>query len=215
VWSWVLPASAAVFRSPGDPFFRANLPSLTLSPDGTRLAVVTLGLGGRFHGNVLDAETGAVRRDFHGPPSKAATLPGYVDPPFGVGIGAFLQVTVGPAGQLMANEGHDIVVWDGTNPEGRRIGGHDVEATAGIFSADGRRLFTADGWPHSGKRVIRVWDLATGRELLAIREPPASGRSGPGWGSVSNPESMWLDGDRLMLLTQGGVLVFDGTPRAK
>jgi len=58
-------------------------------------------------------------------------------------------------------------------------------------------------------RLIRVWDLATGKDVIAIREPEASG---PGMQSTFS-ESMWLDGDKLKLMTRDGILEFDGSPR--
>ncbi len=109
----------------------------------------------------------------------------------------------------MVASDRDAVVWDGPGP-GVRLGGHDQVVAAGVFSADGRRLFTLDG--QLTNRLIHVWDLATRREVLTLREPATGGG---GWMGLSyqGEEAMWLDGERLMLLTQGGVLVFDGTPR--
>ncbi len=53
-------------------------------------------------------------------------------------------------------------------------------------------------------RSIRVWDWESGRELVSIREP------GPmAWGLTGR---LWLEGDRLLLHSDDGTLVFDGTP---
>ncbi|HYH65896.1 MAG TPA: hypothetical protein VD866_14450 [Urbifossiella sp.] len=101
------------------------------------------------------------------------------------------------------------VVWDGTGAAAEQLRGHDRSVSAGVFSSDGRRLFTldGDGWG----RLIHVWDTATGREVLTLRESQTASLNGTA--SNASGEPMWLDGDRLMLLTHGGVLVFDGTPR--
>jgi hypothetical protein len=112
----------------------------------------------------------------------------------------------------MLGDLRDVVVWDGVNPEGRRLSGHDETASAGVFSADGRRLFTLDGSGGGRARVIHLWDLATGGELLTIREPTVVTQWVVADGST---EPMWLEGDRLMLLSTGGVHVFDGTPRTR
>jgi hypothetical protein len=54
-----------------------------------------------------------------------------------------------------------------------------------------------------------VWELSGGRELITLRlldEQKFDGRGG----SVSN--EIWLDGERLHVLTPTGVRVLDGTP---
>jgi WD40 repeat protein len=77
-------------------------------------------------------------------------------------------------GKLLASGGADrtVCLWDVATGKGRRLGERvpalrdrerlePVGVTGLVFSADGRRIFAA-----GGDQVIRVWDVATGREHL-------------------------------------------------
>jgi WD40 repeat protein len=78
-------------------------------------------------------------------------------------------------GRTLASGGADrtVCLWDVATGKGRRLGERvpalrdrerlePVGVTGLVFSADGRRIFAA-----GGEQVIRVWDVATGREHLS------------------------------------------------
>jgi WD40 repeat protein len=83
--------------------------------------------------------------------------------------GAMMCLAVSPNGRLLATgtSGHDaaIVLWDvTTRKEVRRITAHSGTLRGVSFSPDSRRLVAAteDG-------MVRVWEVATGRDLLQVR----------------------------------------------
>jgi WD40 repeat protein len=65
------------------------------------------------------------------------------------------------------------------------------------FSPDGTRLVgvLSDG--------LRVWDAATGRGLLQVRQPP---------GSSTGSVAFSSDGNWIVSRGAGGVWIWDGTP---
>jgi tetratricopeptide (TPR) repeat protein len=68
------------------------------------------------------------------------------------------------------------------------------------FSPDGRRLAAA------GDRQVKIWDVATGQELLTLRGDPFSYMP-TGWGVQFSP-----DGLRLAYTLGDGSIVWDATP---
>jgi len=74
-------------------------------------------------------------------------------------------------------------------------------------------VFTLDAGTAGNEARLRVFDLTTGRELVAIRVSlEGMGLLNGYWSSVT-PESLWLEGERVHVLGGRGVRVFDGTPR--
>jgi WD40 repeat protein len=92
-------------------------------------------------------------------------------------------VAYSPDGSLLASSGQDAVIrlWDpATGKEVRRITGHKTGISTFVFSSTGKEIVSASG-PHlqwfadgsymgaSDHYVIRLWDVATGRELRTFR----------------------------------------------
>ncbi|MFO0805832.1 MAG: WD40 repeat domain-containing serine/threonine-protein kinase [Gemmataceae bacterium] len=202
-WEWTLPAPITVLVSPaaeGHSSYSPSLPSIAYSPDGNRIALAVRQLDdAKLHVRVFDSATGAIVRDVVEPPndqvlSHSATV-----------------IAFDSNGRIVVGDGRNAVVWNATDSEPKKLIGHEGTPSSACLNADGSRLFTLDldtAGTRQG-RIIRVWDLHTGKEVIAIREPPPSA---PGIGSPWS-EEMWLEGEKLMLMTSDGVLVFDGTPR--
>ena len=69
-----------------------------------------------------------------------------------------------PDGRLIAANARDVYVFPPDGPEPQFVlGGHKGQVNAIAVFPDGRRLFSAS---HDG--AIRIWDLATGREVAAL-----------------------------------------------
>jgi WD40 repeat protein len=132
---------------------------IAFSPDGTRLAFAEADGVMR----VRDASTGAVLRalKWHKP--------------------APVAVAFSPDGRRLATGswGGTIKVWDALRgPKGdlafleiSRPPG-DVSFSGAAFSPDGRRLATASG-------TVRVWSVASGRQVLCLRDPQPAGDGPP------------------------------------
>jgi WD40 repeat protein len=186
--------------------------ALVVSPDGTRVAVVTSERPPGEQGEDPPAEPRAVRiweaaTGKELPPLPLGRLSG--GGPWGV------RVVFGPDGSRLAVErwtasvpadvGADVTVWD--VPAGKPLpppAGLEVRRTAvrvgGVtFSPDGKQLVSAEG------NVLRTWDTDTGRPLLTLR------------GHVT-PIAAWAvapDGRRLWSLEAGGLLKeWDARPPA-
>jgi WD40 repeat protein len=201
-WDWTLAAPITVLVGPateGDSSYSPSLPSFMFSPDGNRIALaVRQSDDNLLHLRVFDSATGTMLSDRVEPLS---------DP---VVSNNASVIAFDNAERIVVGDGRNAVVWTATDSEPRKLFGHEGTPSAACLSADGTRLFTLDldtAGTRQG-RIIRVWDLHTGKEVIAIREPPAP----PGIGSLWSDE-MWLEGNKLMLMTTDGVLVFDGTPR--
>jgi WD40 repeat protein len=78
-------------------------------------------------------------------------------------------IAMSPDGRLLASAGGnwfpsmpgELKVWDaGTGERLHDLTGHEKEVVAVTFSPDGRRLASA-----SGDKTIRIWDVASGREV--------------------------------------------------
>src|SRR5262249_38284631 len=82
-----------------------------------------------------------------------------------------VQVTAGsraaPAGLLIDDTGASVQVWDlGTGKDTPPVKALKGSVGRIVFSPDGKRLATA-----GGDKVVRVWDIETGKELAALLCP--------------------------------------------
>ncbi|QJW99495.1 WD40 repeat domain-containing serine/threonine protein kinase [Frigoriglobus tundricola] len=192
------------------PNYAADLPLPFFSADGRKMGLSLVAEDGSVRAWVLDAATGMPEAEFSAPPSARDRPVGAPPRPiWGVSRGAF-----GPGGRLAVWAGGDLVTWTGPGAAPVRLTGHDL-GTSVAFSADGRRAFTLDTTdPGSGggQQTLRVWELPGGRELITLRIPDERTGASAG-GSVSR--DVWLEGERLHVMTPTGVRVFDGTPLRK
>jgi WD40 repeat protein len=86
------------------------------------------------------------------------------------------NVAFSPDGQTLASSGMDETVrlWNvNTGLEIRTLKGHSYRVLGIAFSPDGKRLASASGSQAAGQTtsnagVVKVWDVATGRELLSL-----------------------------------------------
>jgi len=200
-WDWKLPAPITVITGgTKSPEYSPAMPDVAFSPDGSKLALAVRQTNDDLlRVRVFDSASGTLLREVVEP--RDGPVASYT-----TSIIAFDSV-----GRIAVGDGRNAVVWNATDPAPKRLIGHEGTPHSAVFSRNGSRLFTLD-YDRSGVnsgRLIRVWDLATGKDVIAIREPEASG---PGMQSTFS-ESMWLDGDKLKLMTRDGILEFDGSPR--
>jgi len=125
---------------------------LAYSPDGRRLAVgnhlVNRAQGFEFVSDVRlrDAATGAEVRRFSEQPGEIVLL-------------AF-----GPDGRRLTSVSNDrVTVWEAETGQ-EVLSWHVTKVERAAVSADGKRLATA-----GQDRVVTLWDLASGQQLLALR----------------------------------------------
>jgi eukaryotic-like serine/threonine-protein kinase len=125
-----------------------------ISPDGLQIASASL------DGTVKVWDSTPVTG---GP--ELLTLRGHSGPVFGV---AFRPSTTGPptsVGLGSVSQDSLVKLWDTTTGETTRtLRGHTGTVARLVFSADGRRLVTAD---YAGKAI--VWEADTGKELRTLR----------------------------------------------
>jgi hypothetical protein len=196
------PAAAPVRDGTAATGVRFSQPTFDLSADGNVLAIARTDVHSSARVWLVDSANGDVHRELAAPDDW--------DP-----ISA--HVALGPGGQVVLGGTHESVVW---SPAGGkpivRLTGFAWQSVKPAFSADGRRLFTIDNNDNAASgRVVRVWCLDTGRELLWL-PVPTHGRTnrigflvGPG---LDHP--LVVECDRLLVQMADGVRAFDGSPRA-
>ena len=151
--------------------------SVIWSPDGKRFAAGTNGAGGELPeaGEVWiwSAETGKAIHTFPVKPSveygEWASAADVAFSPDGKRIAA--PVTAGsrsaPAGLLIDDTGASVRVWDlETGQATQAMKGLKASVGRVVFSPDGKLLATA-----GGDKAVRVWDVATGKELAVLPGP--------------------------------------------
>jgi WD40 repeat protein/tetratricopeptide (TPR) repeat protein len=88
----------------------------------------------------------------------------------GHSMGAALSVAFSPNGQLLLTGSLDnrALLWNvRTGEEIRSFPGHEISVWSVAFSPDGQKVAT-------GSSSVRVWDVATGKQLLHFATPPTS-----------------------------------------
>ncbi len=151
--------------------------SVAWSTDGKRFAAGTNGAGGELpeagEVRVWDAESGKVLHSFKVKPEveqgEWASAGDVAFGPDGKRVAA--PVTAGsrgaPAGLLIDDMGASVRVWDlGTGKATQPVKGLKASVGRVVFSPDDKRLATA-----GGDKVVRVWDVETGKELAALPSP--------------------------------------------
>jgi WD40 repeat protein len=162
--------------------------SVTYSPDGKWLAAT--GLGRKVC--IWDAGTGTELRSLDGLRAGGASVVFAPD-------GKYLAIASGKTVEIW-NVPTEVSIKD---PNGitRSFRGHTDTVNAISFSPDGKRLATA-----SSDSTVRVWDAATGLELLTLK-----GHTGKVTGVAFSP-------DGTKLATCGAdkkIIIYDGTPKEK
>jgi WD40 repeat protein len=96
---------------------------------------------------------------------KIRTLKGHED--------HVLTLALSPDGILLASGGKDarIRMWHvGSGLQKKVLEGHEINVNSLSFSPDGSRLASGSGWDwvpfHEKDRSVRVWEIATGKELF-------------------------------------------------
>jgi WD40 repeat protein len=172
--------------------------SLAFSGDGSRLAVSA----GQGEAKVYDAVTGA----------EVLTLAGKSRPG---------SLALNRDGTLLAGASRTLPPARGTGPEVNvwevrtgnlrfRLKGHTDPVTEVTFTPDGKRIVSASLPFLVGRGEIKLWDAASGAELLALKptKPPSPAR----WLSVS-PDGARLFVEQDFLRGASNAEVFDATPR--
>jgi WD40 repeat protein len=180
----VRPPTRAVSGSDTLPVLKAQSPMGTIVPRGRRhgwllaLAGAVLVLAG---GLGYWGYTSPSGRPAAPPPRPAANVTAPVPP-------GPAPVTPARVGQIYAFEGHRDEVWAVSfSPDGRRI----LSAGGGLYSFDDKK------WQASKDATLRLWDVATGREL----GPPFTGHSDGIFGAVFTP-----DGQRILSGSHDGTV---------
>ncbi|MFN0020198.1 MAG: WD40 repeat domain-containing protein [Pirellulaceae bacterium] len=151
--------------------------SVTWSADGKRYAAGTNGAGGELpeagEVRIWDAEKGKVLHSFQVKPEvdygEWASAGDVAFSPDGKRVAA--PVTAGsrgaPAGLLIDDTGASVAVWElATGKSTQPVKGLKAAVGRVVFSPDGKQLATA-----GSDKIVRVWDLATGKELAALPCP--------------------------------------------
>ncbi len=97
-----------------------------------------------------------------------ATLPGHP--------GGVTGLATAGSGQVLISAGQDCVLnrWRTEAPGPVRLfTGHTGVVQWTSFSPDGKRFVSCGSWPE-GDKTLRVWEVATGREVLKIDHPDQS-----------------------------------------
>jgi WD40 repeat protein len=170
--------------------------SVAFSPDGKILAVA------EYPGiiRLCDAPTGRVGLTIQAP---ALTTGSIAFSPDGKWLAAGLWAG-GKDG--VSSPGNDIAVWDTATGElTRTLQGHAEGVLAVAFSPDGK-LLASGGW----EGVVKVWDVASGRERATLDFPALRKRLG-----AANPicvESVTFSPDGRTLVTCVGVSMIREKP---
>ncbi len=194
---WELPVPSPMISRYGSPESPVE-PALFFSPDGRRAGLSQVADDGAVRVWVVNTATGALEAEY------AAPAPAVRNPLSDTGW-APGKCEFGPGGRLAVWADRDVVTWAGPGSSPVRLTGHD-QGSGIAFSSDGRRVFTLDFSPDNNQQTLRAWELSAGRELLTVRMADGSEFGAP------TPGEMWLEGDRLHVVTPTGVRVFDGTP---
>jgi serine/threonine protein kinase/WD40 repeat protein len=169
--------------------------AVAFSPDGRRLAAGAVGFDGAARSaiRVYDLASGDEVRHYDlpaGPPNALAYSPD------GRWLAAHPRTT-GPTG------GSGVAyVWDaeaGGAP--RTLTGHIGGVIDLAFSPDGRRVATLARRQAGGRFEVKVWDPATGREVLTLSNP-----------AMANAIRFAADGRALYVFGSGGRRAFDAAP---
>jgi WD40 repeat protein len=191
VWDADTGRELAAFRP--DPIAgRRTLGVVALSPDGRRVAydhAVPRADGPPVRVRVCEADGGR----------ELLTL---------AADGLLLSLAFSPDGRLLAAGSINgrLSVWD--TAEGGRLlfrGAQDAPPFRLRFSPDGRRLAAVD------REYVRIWDVGTGQEVLALRGAPPRPTDGG-----FNPEVAWSDDGRWLAagVWDGSVAVWDAADPA-
>jgi WD40 repeat protein len=152
LWDATTGAERLVFSGEQHP---GGASGVAISSDGRRLVSCGMGSGNQVHIRELPGGR------------EVATLPGH---PSGT-----MTLGFSPDGRQLATAGDDYEVWlrdldaDARRAPAIRYRGHNHRVTGLAFSPDGRRIFST-GWDRS----VRVWDPATGQDLLELEAGPAA-----------------------------------------
>ena len=151
--------------------------SVVWSPDGKGFAAGTNGAGGELpeagEVRMWSAETGQILHSFKVKPAveygEWASAGDVAFAPDGNQVAA--PVTAGsrsaPAGLLIDDTGASVRIWDlGTGKVTQPVKGLKSSVGRVVFSPDGKWLATA-----GSDKVVRVWDVETGKELAAMQNP--------------------------------------------
>jgi WD40 repeat protein len=153
---------------------------------------------------ILDAATGSEQHRIVLPSDLRGTQ---------TGILMVNDVAFSPDGtRIGIASGREVLVYElGTNRPPVRFVGHDREVQAVRFDADSRRICALErrhfGGP--GSLVIKIWDIASARELLTLQVPEDDNREPM---LIQSPETFGFTGGKLRLLMRDGIREYDGTP---
>jgi WD40 repeat protein len=127
---------------------------------------------------IWDAATGRqlalVPMERHIAPSTTAAWKNlnHVSIPDGIEQGLVRSLALSPDGKRFVIVQDIAIVGDATFRRQTVLHGHDDAATSAAFSPDGKRIVTA-----SDDKTARIWDAATGKEIIVLRGHKASVRS--------------------------------------
>jgi WD40 repeat protein len=180
--------------------------TIVFSPDGRRLACVAAEPAAA----VQNAGQGKMMVwNLDGTPTAILEKPTALTLSLAFG-GSKVPLAFGPDGTLLAGtlDGRSITLWDlATGQERVSLLGHAGNVVHLAFSPDGRRLLSAGTRPNRMSGLLdlppletalegKVWDLATGQEVLSL--------------PVGLP--IHFDGRRIVSLSNGRLRVYDGRP---
>lgn len=183
---WVLDRSTGKSVWSYQSFVRNDFQTLSVSPDGKRLAVLEIPdhPRGTF---MLDEATGEIKATLLNTDHGRSPL----------------SVCIAPDGKTVAvgYAPYDIILWNSENEALLKIlTGHNNWVVSLAFSPDGRYLISG-----SGDSSARVWSVESGEEIGRIRFP---GRS-----TYVKSVGFSPDGKKIYALAEGGMLKIASFPR--